>query len=131
MRSGHSKHYGDAKTYFGYEEGVFESDPKDTSRLHFPGVHPDAAQWLVDNRDIFGLAVDTPSIDYGQSKNFETHQIVGAANVWGLENLANAEQLPEKGYVLYNMVHKLKEGSGGPSMVYALPAEKARGLREN
>ena len=49
------------------------------------------------NRDIVGVAVDTPSIDYGQSSDFEVHQILGAANVWAVENLANAEGLSETG----------------------------------
>ena len=49
-RSGRGKLYGDKRAYFGAPDGVFEADPKDTAHLHFPGFHPDAAQWLVDNR---------------------------------------------------------------------------------
>ena len=33
------------------KDGIFEANPRDTDHLHFPGFHPDAAQWLVDNRD--------------------------------------------------------------------------------
>ena len=43
------------------------------------------------------MATDTASTDYGQSTDFETHQILGEANVWAIENLANAEALPETG----------------------------------
>ena len=50
LRSGRGKLYGRKKEYFGAPDGVFEADPKDTAHLHFPGFHPDAAQWLVDNR---------------------------------------------------------------------------------
>ena len=66
-------------------------------------------------RNIIGLGVDTPSTDFGQSRDFKTHQILGAANVWGLENVANLDKLPSKGATIFNMVYKLKEGSGAPS----------------
>ena len=59
-------------------------------------------------------------MDYGQSKNFETHQIFGANNIWGLENLNNVNKLPPNGFTLYNMPYKSKEGSGGPSRVVAI-----------
>lgn len=48
--------------------------------LQFPGIHPDAAQWLVDNRNISAAGIDTPSIDYGQSDDFKTHQILYEQN---------------------------------------------------
>ena len=66
-------------------------------------------------RNIIGLGVDTPSTDFGQSKDFKTHQILGSANVWGLENVANLDALPPKGFTILNMVYKLKDGSGAPS----------------
>ena len=43
------------------------------------------------------MATDTASMDYGQSSDFEVHQILGKANIWAVENLANAEALPETG----------------------------------
>ena len=43
------------------------------------------------------MATDTASMDYGQSSDFEVHQILGEANIWAVENLANAEALPETG----------------------------------
>ena len=72
------------------------------------------------NRNIIGVAVDTPSTDYGQSRDFKTHQVLGKYNLWGLENLGNAESLPLHGFTIYNMVDLLKEGSGAPSRVFAI-----------
>ena len=66
-------------------------------------------------RNIIGLGVDTPSTDFGQGKDFKTHQVLGSANVWGLENVANLGVLPPKGFTILNMVYKLKDGSGAPS----------------
>ena len=51
------------------------------------------------NRNVIGVATDTASTDYGQSTDFETHQILGEANIWAIENLANAEALPETGRI--------------------------------
>ena len=67
-----------------------------------------------------GLGIDTPSTDRGQSRQFESHQVLGQANVWGLENLANTHLLPARGFMVYNLVHKLEGGSGGPTRVIAV-----------
>ena len=41
--------------------------------LHFPGLHPLAAAWLVRERHVEGGGHRPASIDYGQSTTFETH----------------------------------------------------------
>ena len=46
---------------------------------------------------MIAVGVDTPSTDYGQSTEFQTHVILGRHNVLGLENVANMDQLPTKG----------------------------------
>ena len=56
----------------------------------------------------------------GQSRSFPTHQVLGKANVWGVENLANSDKPPVKGFTIYNLVHKLEGGSGGPTRVVAV-----------
>ena len=55
---------------------------------------------LHSNRNVIGVATDTASTDYGQSSDFETHQILGEGNIWAIENLANAEALPETGRII-------------------------------
>ena len=49
------------------------------------------------SRSVVGVGVDTPSTDFGQSRSFETHQILAAENIWGLENVANLDQVPPRG----------------------------------
>ena len=52
INSGSSKFYNDSKTYFGYpDDETFNL--KDVKHLHFPGVHPDATDFLVNRRLIF------------------------------------------------------------------------------
>ena len=68
------------------------------------------------NRNIVGVGVDTLSTDSGQgSKTLDAHKIFGGANVWGMENMANLESLPVTGHTVFNMVQKIRDGSGGAS----------------
>jgi kynurenine formamidase len=74
---------------------------------------------LVDKGSVDAIGIDTPSIDYGQSSDFETHVIVYGANIPGFENLANLHQLPESGAFLVALPMKIEGGSGGPLRVAA------------
>jgi len=118
VHTGRGSMYSDKQQYFGRPEHV--TDDQDVENLHFPGISPEAATWLTMKRNVVGVAIDTPSTDRGQSKKFLTHQVLGKHNVWGLENLANSDQLPPRGFTVYNMVHKLDGGSGGPTRVVAV-----------
>ena len=118
VHTGRGNFYADRDRYLGRPAGAAVADT-DTEQLHFPGVSPAAARWLVTRRGVVGVGIDTPSTDRGQSRSFSTHQVLGEANVWGLENLANTDQLPATGFVIYNLVHKLEGGSGGPTRVVA------------
>jgi kynurenine formamidase len=91
LRTGWGARYPDRKKYFG------DDTPGATDKLHFPSFSEDSARYLVSNRRVAAIGVDTASIDYGQSKDFIVHQIANGANVPGLENIANLERLPEKG----------------------------------
>ena len=99
---------------------TFNTDtPDDPKTFHFPGWHEDAATWLVNNRNINVIGVDTPSNDYGMSTSFPVHVITSANNMTGLENVANLDAIPEAGTVITVAVMKLEGGSGGPARVFA------------
>ncbi len=116
IRTGYGAHWPDAEQYLGTAmrgaEGV--------ANLHFPGLHPDAAQWLVDNRKISALGIDTASIDYGQSTTYASHVALFAANIPAFENVANMDQLPATGAYVVALPMKIKGGSGGPLRIVAL-----------
>jgi kynurenine formamidase len=114
LRTGWSARWPDRKRYLG------DDTPGDASRLHFPSFGRDAAQWLVQTREVGALGVDTASIDAGTSKDFQVHQIAAAANVPGLENLTNLDQLPERGAWVIALPMKIAGGSGGPLRAIAL-----------
>jgi kynurenine formamidase len=114
LRTSWGKRWPDKKRYLG------DDTPGDASKLHFPSFGKDAAEYLVGQRRVGALGVDTASIDHGPSKDFVVHRIAGAAGVPGLENLANLDQLPEAGAWIIALPMKIARGSGGPLRIVAL-----------
>jgi kynurenine formamidase len=92
--------------------------------MHFPGFSVGGAKLLI-ARGAVGLGIDTLSVDYGPSKDFEVHRVDLPAGLYNLENLANLDQLPEIGAYLIVAPIKIEGGSGGPVRVFAiLPDQK-------
>src|SRR5687768_2262548 len=116
LRTGFGKRYPDRQSYLGTDERGAPA----VAKLHFPGLDPAAARWLTQNRSIKAIGLDTASIDYGQSTLFESHRILFEKNIPALENVANLEQLPSKGFSVIALPMKIKGGSGGPLRVVAL-----------
>ena len=88
--------------------------------LHFPGIANDAARWLIEERQIVGLAVDTLSLDHGPSRDFPVHRLWLPSGRWGLENVANLDQAPAVGAVLVIGLPKVKGATGAPVRLLAL-----------
>lgn len=118
LRTGFGKFYPDRKRYLGTDQRGAEAVPQ----LHFPGLHPDAAKWLTENRNIKAIGLDTASIDFGQSTLYESHRILFAKNIPALENVAQLDKLPTRGFSVIALPMKIKNGSGGPLRVVAIVA---------
>ncbi|HEU4769046.1 MAG TPA: cyclase family protein [Pyrinomonadaceae bacterium] len=116
LRTGFGKVYPDRKKYLGTDERGADA----VAKLHFPGLDPQAARWLTQNRAIKAIGLDTASIDYGQSTLFESHRILFEKNIPAFENVANLDQLPVKGFSVIALPMKIKGGSGGPLRIVAL-----------
>ncbi len=99
--------------------GTKRTGPEAVAELHFPGLHPDAARWLVTERTIKAIGLDTPSIDYGQSELFESHVALFEKNVPAFENVARLAGLPPKGFVVAALPMKIRGGTGGPLRIIA------------
>jgi len=111
MNSGWARHAADAAKFTGKDSaGV----------LHFPGIAPQAAEWLMQERNAAALAVDTMSLDHGPSTDFATHRLWLPSGRWGLENVANLDKVPASGATLVAGVPKVKGATGGPARVLAL-----------
>jgi kynurenine formamidase len=109
--------------YSGWESRVGDPDAfKNTGAdgfYHFPGFGIDAVEWLLANRSISGIGVDTLSLDVGASQTFDVHVTLLGADKYGLENLANLSQIPPRGAEVFVGVIPWEEGSGGPCRVVA------------
>jgi kynurenine formamidase len=86
---------------------------------HFPGFRIDAAEWLLDRRNVAAIGVDTMSLDPGNSTTFPVHLRWLGANKYGLENLTNLDRVPPKGARAFVGLIPWERGSGGPSRVIA------------
>ena len=116
LRTGYSKFWPNRRKYMGTDERGAEA----VAKLHFPGLDPAAARWLVANRRIKAIGLDTPSIDYGQSKLFRSHRTLFARNIPAFENLDNLERLPARGALFIGLPMKIRGGSGGPLRAMAI-----------
>ena len=116
LHTGFGRYWPDRLKYLGTDKTGKEA----LTDLHFPGLHPDAAKWLVENRKINAIGLDTQSIDYGQSEFFETHRILCTKNIPFFENVANLDKLPAIGTVVIALPMKIKGGSGAPLRLVAI-----------
>jgi kynurenine formamidase len=119
LRTDWDSRWGDRLAYFG------DSTPGRASNLHFPGFAAEAARILVEERSVAGLGIDSPSVDYGPSTDFQVHRIGAAKNVYNLENLTGLDRLPATGAYLFALPMKIAGGSGGPVRAVALVPKPA------
>ena len=104
--------------------GTAERGEAAVEKLQFPGLSPEAAQFLAEKRNIKAVGLDTPSIDYGASRLFKTHRLLFKHNIPALENVANLKALPDRGFTLIALPMKIRGGSGGPTRVVAFVPER-------
>jgi kynurenine formamidase len=97
------------------------ADPKGI--LHFPGISVEAARFLLKERQVRGIGIDTLSCDPGNSTTFDAHHAVLGAGKVNLENLANLDQVPVRGAWLFAAPLPIKNGTGAPARVFALVPE--------
>lgn len=113
MYSGWASRWPDAGRYLGTTR---LDDPRS---LHFPGFSREAALFLVTQRDVRGVGIDTASIDPGPSRDFPAHRVFNEADVYALENVAALDQLPARGATVMALPMKIKGGTGGPVRIIA------------
>ena len=116
LRTGFSSRWPDAARYLGTARRGEEA----AAQLHFPGLHPDAARWLIANRSIKATGIDTASIDYGQSTQFDTHRALFSNDIPAFENLDSLDRLPARGAIVIALPMKIKGGSGAPLRAVAV-----------
>lgn len=116
LQTGYAKYWPDKKNYLGTDR----TGPDAVKELRFPGLDPTAADWLVKNRKLKAIGIDTASIDYGQSTTFTSHVTLMTNNIPAFENVASLDQVPVKGAYVMALPMKIKGGSGAPLRIVAL-----------
>jgi len=114
--TGWDRYWNDPKRYQNLDE---------KGGLHFPGVSGALAEWLVREREIAGMGIDTLGLDPGNSVHFPAHRILGQTNKYILENLTALDRLPPKGALLFIGPLKIEGGSGAPARVFAILTTKS------
>ncbi|KAM7293258.1 isatin hydrolase-like [Ixodes scapularis] len=109
VRSGRAKFWPDRTAYLGRDS---------RGRRHFPSISPNAARHLAEQRQVYGVGLDTPSLDVpGQTA---THVILSARNIYNLENLADLSLLPNTGAHGVVLPMKIDGASGASVRVVAI-----------
>ncbi len=91
---------------------------------HSPGPNPEAIQFLINERNIRGFGTETVGTDAGQGAHYvppyPAHYFLHGAGKYGLQCLANLDQLPPTGAILLAAPLKIKNGTGSPLRVLAM-----------
>lgn len=115
LDTGYDKYWDDFKKYTGADK----SDKLASKHFHFPGLDPKAADWLIHQRQIKAIGIDTFSIDYGQTKSYLSHQILTKNDIPIFENVCRLEDLPPNHFMVYALPMKIKDGTGAPLRISA------------
>ena len=91
---------------------------------HSPGFHQTCSQWLIRERDILGVGVETVGTDAGKAGTFNpafpNHTFMHGAGKFGITSLINLDQLPPTGAIVIAAPLKIVNGSGSPLRVIAI-----------
>ncbi|EEC06215.1 isatin hydrolase [Ixodes scapularis] len=116
VRTGWSRYWPSWYKYHGQMNGTSHYD----TRPHHPGLHPDAATWLVSKRKVYGVGIDAPSLDYGPSKDSGAQHILLAANIYSLLNVANLQELPSVGSTMFVFPMKIRSAGAAPVRILSV-----------
>lgn len=97
----------------------FRNVGEDGKTMHFPGFHVEAVHKLLET-STKAIAVDTLSLDFGQSPDFIVHNTWLPAGRYGIEGIANLDALPAVGATIVVGAPKVRGGTGGPARIFAM-----------
>ena len=89
------------------------------NNLVFPSISVEAADFLLTERNITGLGIDTLSPD-NPANGYPVHKLILGANKYIVENIANAGSLPPVGSYSLVLPMKIKDGTEAPVRMVGL-----------
>ncbi len=111
LHTGWQEKWGDTRQYLGLAQ---------RGRMSFPGFGIDAARYLLEERSVAGLGIDTHGLEPGASEGFPVNSLVLEQPRLALENLTNLDKLPPTGATIVVGIIRLEGGSGSPVSALAL-----------
>lgn len=110
LYTGWAERWGDEKAYQNMDEnGV----------MHFPGFGAEATAFLLDERGVVGLGIDTLGVDPGTDETFAANTMLLKGRRFHLENLTNLDKIPPIGATLAIAPLSIEAGSGSPGRIFA------------
>ena len=101
----------------------WKPDSTATDGSHHPGPTADCIRYLI-GKDIVGFGSDCLSTDAGDADQmnppYPAHNLLHAANRFGLASLENLDRLPATGAILIAAPLKFTKGTGSPIRAMAL-----------
>jgi len=111
MRTGFDERWDDPVAYL-------NTDPAGV--MHYPGFGVEVTRWLIEERSIGALGIDTMGVDPGIDTSFGTNQLLLHGHRMHLENLAGLGEMPAAGgWVIVGGI-RVRGGSGSPATVFGL-----------
>jgi kynurenine formamidase len=88
--------------------------------MHYPGFGVEVTRWLIEERSIGALGIDTMGVDPGIDTSFGTNRLLLHQHRMHLENLAGLGEMPAAGgWVIVGGI-RVRGGSGSPATVFGL-----------
>ncbi|CAD5120182.1 DgyrCDS8756 [Dimorphilus gyrociliatus] len=112
IKTGWSNYWKNSEKYYGTKD-------KNIMKLSWPGMDAEAAAWLVHNRKIYGVGIDAPSVDRGQSSVLLALRQLYDNNVYTLKNLADMSNIPTRGATVQIMPMLIDGAASSPTRVFA------------
>ncbi len=111
LQSGWDRFWGDEAAYLGRDEH---------GGLHFPGLAANAAHYLVKERGVKVIGIDSPGLDGGRETDFSANLTLARAGGIHIENLTGLDQLPDIDFYLFLGALPIVQGTGSPARILAL-----------
>ncbi|XP_060522532.1 kynurenine formamidase-like [Cylas formicarius] len=95
-----------------------ESDDRQT--FNTPGLSDEAARWIASSGKFYGIGLDAPSVDPGNSTTMMVHRILAKEQIFNLENVNLTKKLPAKNFTIIVAPMKIADGTGAPVRIFAI-----------
>ncbi|MEP6730503.1 MAG: cyclase family protein [bacterium] len=110
MRSGWDAFVGSSSQFLGTDS---------SGTMHFPGFAAETCEFLLRERHVSGVGVDTISFDIGPDSNFAAHKALFAGGKWAIENIAHLDRIPPSGATALIGAIPVVSASGSPIRLLA------------